>query len=138
VDLPGTGVPAGTIATASNTLAVGYGPGKAIDGDITTAWNAGGYTGWIKLVFPAPVMIAAIRIHDEALPETDETYTVTTDTSATPIGTATLPVMLSPGSVLPDIQVTPGFYSSITVTIDGGDSWVGADEIWLLSAPACP
>jgi hypothetical protein len=136
VDLSGVGVPAGTVATASSSLSTN-GPGLAIDGDVNTAWNAGGFTGSITLTFPSATMIAAIRIHGEALPVTPETYTVTTSTSTTPIGSATYEVMMSPGSVLPDIEVTPGSYLDITVTINGNTSWVGADEIWVLATPAC-
>ncbi|HEY6477606.1 MAG TPA: hypothetical protein VI456_13580, partial [Polyangia bacterium] len=82
--------------------------------------------------------IAAIRLHADALPVTGETYTVTTSTSTAPLATATRTVQLWPGSVLPDIQITPGMYSDITLTVDGGESWVGIGEIYLLAAPACP
>jgi hypothetical protein len=138
VDLSGSGVPAGTVATASSFGDSSDAPAGAIDGDLTTQWSTGTFNGWITLTFPTPVMISAIRIHAEALPETNEIYTVATNTSTSPLGSANLPVTLSPGSVLPDIQVTPGMYSNITITVDAGASWVGVDEIWLLSSPACP
>jgi hypothetical protein len=152
VDLSGSGVPAGTVATASDfynstiygpdgsvvDVGIAYSPDKAIDGDTTTGWTAPSGNAWIKLVFPAPVMIAAIRLHADALPVTNEIYTVTTSTSTTPLATATRMVILRPGSVLPDIEIPPGMYSDITLTVDGIDSWVGIDEIFLLAAPACP
>jgi hypothetical protein len=152
VDLSSNGVPAGTVVTASDfytstiygpdgsvvDAGIAYGPDKAVDGDPTTHWIAPSGNAWIKLVFPAPVMIAAIRLHADALPVTNENYTVTTSTSTTPLGTATRMVTLEPGSVLPDIEITPGMYSDITLTVENTDSWVGIDEIFLLAAPACP
>ena len=151
VDLPGIGVPAGTVVTASSTLTSIYGPDasivdagftytadRVIDGDVTTEWISGAYGAWITLTFPAPTMVSAIRIHADALPVTSEIYSVSTSTLAAPLGSATYPVPLSPGSVLPDIQITPGMYSNLTLTVAGGASWVGIDEIWLLAAPDCP
>jgi hypothetical protein len=153
VDLLGdSGVPVGTVATASSSYSstvygpdgavvdggITYGPERTIDGDLTTGWTAPTNAAWITLTFPAPVMIAAIRLHADALPVTLETYTVSTSASTTPLATATRMVTLWPGSVLPDIGIPPGMYSDITLTVDGMNSWVGMGEIYLLSAPACP
>ena len=151
VDLPGSGVPVGTVVTASSTLTTYYAPDGsivdagitfppelAIDGDITTEWISGAYGAWITLTFPAPVMVSAVRVHADALPMTSEIYSVSTSTLAAPLGSATLAVSLSPGTVLPDIAITPGMYSNLTLTVSGGASWVGIDELWLLAAPACP
>jgi hypothetical protein len=136
-DLAGIGVPVGTVATASTSLAADSGPDKAIDGDTTTRWNAGTFTGWITLTFPAPVAISGVRLHVHASPETTESYVVTSSSSTTAIGSQTADVTPQPGVVLPDILVTPGTYSSITITVDGGTSWVAIDAIWLLPF-ACP
>jgi hypothetical protein len=136
-DLSGIGVPAGTVATADVSFDPAHGPGLAADGDLTTQWNAGQGTGSITFTFPTPIMISSLRIHADALPVTDETYTVTAGTSTSPIGVATRTVPLSPGGALPDIQVTPGVYSSITIAVDAGSSWVGIDEIWII-ASGCP
>ncbi|HEY4395671.1 MAG TPA: hypothetical protein VGP64_16485 [Polyangia bacterium] len=146
VDLPGRGVPVGTVATADNSLVVdggpSYGPSNTIDGDLTTEWVAPTSTAQpgasLTLTFPAPVMISAIRIHADALPEVVEVYSLTTSAGTVPIGSASLPVPRAPGAVLPDIQVTPGLYSNITLSVQSEPSWVGIDEIWLLAAPACP
>ena len=130
------------MATASNTLSIDggmtYPASNVIDGDLTTEYISGTNNAWITLTFPAPVMISAIRLHADALPETVEIYSLSTSTSTVPLGRASLPVKMAPGGVLPDIQVTPGLYSNITISIDGGASWVGVDEVWLLAAPACP
>jgi hypothetical protein len=135
--LSGIGVPAGTVATADVFANDANAPGLAIDGDLTTQWNAGQTTGALTLTFPTPIMISSIRIHSDALPVGDETYTVTEGSNPSPIGVATRTVPLSPGAPLPDIQVTPGVYGSITVSVDGGQSWVGIDEIWVI-ASGCP
>jgi hypothetical protein len=123
--------------TASASFSSDHGPDKAIDGDVTTQWNSGDSTGSITLTFPAPLMVSSIRIHSDALPAGDQTFTVTADGNCAPIGSATLTVPLAPGAALPDIQVTPGMYSSLTISVDAGSSWVGIDELWLI-ASGCP
>jgi len=132
-------VPAGTVATASNFYDNNNAPGLAIDGNLMNEWGSGTYSAWITLTFPAPVKISAIRIHADALPVTTEMYTVSTSTSTTPLGSATVFITSTPpGTLLPDIQIPPAMYSNITLTVNGGASWVGINEIWLLAAPACP
>ena len=138
VDLTGIGVPAGTVATASSFLDSSNVPGGAIDGDLNLQWGAGTNTGWLTLTFPAPTMVSAVRIHANALPVTNEIYSISTSTSTVPLGGGTFAVPAWPGSVLPDIQITPGLYSNLTITVNGGASWVGINELWLLAAPACP
>jgi hypothetical protein len=137
VDLPGTGVPDGTIATANNSLDSVSGPDRAIDENLLTDWTPGTPTGWLTLTFPSPIMISAIRIHGDALPVNNEIFTISTSTSTVPLGSATYSVPLWPGAVLPDIPITPGMYSNITVTMNAGSSWASIIAIWMLSAPAC-
>jgi hypothetical protein len=83
-------------------------------------------------------MISAVRIHADALPATNEIFTLSTSSSTTPIGSATVLIERAPGTLLPDIQVPPALYSDITLTVNAGASWVGVNEIWLLPTPACP
>jgi hypothetical protein len=138
VDLPEIGVPTGTVATASTFLDSTNVPGGAIDGNLNLQWGAGTNTGWLTLTFPTPIMVSAIRIHANALPVTSEIYSISTSTSTVPLGGGTFVIPEWPGRVLPDIQVTPGLYSNLTITVNGGASWVGINELWVLSAPACP
>jgi hypothetical protein len=138
VALSGIGVPAGTVATASTFSDPEDAPAMAIDGDLTNEWDTGTYTGWITLTFPAPTMISAVRIHADALPATNEIFTLSTSSSVTPLGSATVFIDRAPGTLLPDIQIPPALYSDITLTVNAGASWVGVNEIWLLPAPACP
>jgi hypothetical protein len=138
VALSGIGVPAGTVATASNFDADDT-PGMAIDGDLGNEWSSDTYVGWITLTFPSPTMISAIRVHADALPATTEIFTVSTSTSTVTLASATVLITTAPpGTLLPDIQIPPALYSNITLTVNAGASWVGVNEIWLLSAPACP
>ena len=137
VDLTGIGVPSGTVATASNTLDSANPPGGAIDGDLDVQWGSGTYAGWLKLTFPTPTMVSAVRIHASALPVTGEMYSISTSTSTLPLGSATFELPEWPGRVLPDIQITPGLYSDLTITVNGGASYVGINEVWLLAAPDC-
>jgi hypothetical protein len=130
------GVPAGTVATA-NASYLTFTPDMAIDGVMATGWNSGGYSGWLKLQFPKPTAISAIHIHASASPTTNETYTITADAVAT-IGTATRRVVAgTDGSTLEPIPVIPGTYSGITITINGGSSWVQIYELSLIN-DQCP
>jgi hypothetical protein len=135
--LGGIGIPAGTVATASASYAPGT-PELAIDGVMTGGWNSGGYTGWLKLQFPKPTAITAVHIQAGAKPTTNETYTITDDSQAV-IGSGTRQVISGPasGSMLEPISVTPGTYSSITITINGGASWVQIVELSLIN-DECP
>ncbi len=58
--------------------------------------------------------------------------------SATVIGTATTMVNGDVGyTVEPVLSLTPGAYSGITITVDGGPSWVSINEVSLVTQ-ACP
>ena len=138
VDLPGSGVPVGTVVTASLSVDSDHSPSAAVDQDLDTDWTPGTSAGWITFTFPTPIMISAVRIHGDALPVQSEIFTISTSTSTTTLGSATYEVPLWPGGVLPDIAITPGLYSNITVTMNTGSSWASIIEVWFLSAPACP
>jgi len=136
-DLGGLGIPSGTVASASGNSAQSL-ASNAIDGVLTTPWNSGTYSGWLRLDFPAPVAMTGIRIAAAATPTASETYTITADGSSTPIGSATRQVTSGVLVVKLDaIPVTPGTYSSITVTVKGGLSWVQIQEISLVTSD-CP
>jgi hypothetical protein len=133
--ISGVGVPPGTVATASTSRS-GDTPDHAIDGTLTTQWNAAMPTGWIEFAFSQPTTIGAVRIRAHALPASSETYTVTTGDGTTTLGSVTAQVDTNPnGTVLPDITIPIAAYSTIRITGDGGASWLAVDEIWLLAAP---
>jgi hypothetical protein len=135
--LGGIGMPAGTVATASSTYST-YTPNLAIDGDLTTLWNASTYTGWLQLAFPAPVAITGIRLASQATPATNTDYSVTPIASTTVIGSAT--DFVSPSTTVeiqPALSVTPGTYSGLIINVNGEASWVVIAEVSLLTAE-CP
>ena len=136
--LGGIGIPAGTVATASASYAPSCTPDLAIDGVMDTGWNSGVFSGWLTLQFPKPTAITAVHIVAGSNPTTNETYTITSDSQAT-IGAGTRQVVSGPatGSMLDPITVTPGTYSSITITINGGASWVAILELSLIN-DECP
>jgi hypothetical protein len=86
--LGGIGVPSGTVATASATYSTDV-PSNAIDGDLTTEWNADGHTGSLTLQFPTPQTITGIRMATTSSPPTEESYIITASGSSTTIGSAT-------------------------------------------------
>ncbi len=137
VDLPGSGVPAGTVVTASASKDSAHSPSAAVDQDFDTDWSPGTSIGWITFTFPTPIMISAVRIHSDALPANNEIFTLSTSASTATLGSATYSVPEWPGSVLPDVSITPGLYSNITVSINAGASWASIIEVWFLATPAC-
>ena len=132
--LGGIGIPVGTVPSANAS----YGstlPIYAIDGDLSTGWNSGSYSGWLRLEFPSPTYLTGVRILAGASPSTSETYTISADLLASPIGSATRTVYAG-NTILDPIAVTPGTYTSLTLTISGGSSWVAINELSILT-PTC-
>ncbi|MGZ5970758.1 MAG: hypothetical protein ACXWP4_23970, partial [Polyangiales bacterium] len=92
VDVPDTfkgicATPTGTTVTAS--AAYMSTAEMCIDGTLSTSWNSGGYTGSMRLTFPAAIAFDRLRIAANAVPVTDETYTITgfSKGTGTPLGT---------------------------------------------------
>ena len=123
--------------TASASKDSAHSPGAAVDQDFDTDWSPGSSVGWITFTFPTPIMISAVRIHSDALPANNEIFTISTSASTATLGSATYSVPEWPGSVLPDVAITPGTYSNITVSINAGASWASIIEVWFLATPAC-
>ncbi len=137
--LGGVGTPVGTMARATS-IYTQYAASLAIDGSLTTAWWASGYQASLTITFPAPTVFSGVRLAAAAVPATSEVYTILGSDGTTVIGRATAnPTVGQPPtySILPKIPVTPGAYSSITISVDGMLSWVQINEISLLTA-ACP
>ena len=135
--LSGAAVPLGTTATASGSYSTNT-PAGVIDG---TGWNAGAYTGWIDLTFPAPLALSGIGLLASAAPTATETYTITGFHGGTgvPLGSWTNTVEGSCNCtvVLPPMLVPEGEYDAIRIDVQGGDSWVSINEISLFTS-SCP
>ena len=137
--LGGVGVPSGSIATASAVYLMEI-ASHAIDADLVSRWTPGASTGWLRVDFSTPQMIDGLRL--AASGGATEQFIVTAGSDPTPIGAATInvPSIASdslPRQALPAIPVTPGTYTSITITIDAGTSWAEIAELSLLT-PSCP
>ena len=133
--LGGVGIPSGSAATASASYAANT-PDLAIDGDVATYWNAGGYDGTLTITFGSQQTITGIRVAAVASPTTTETYTIVglVGTTSNTIGSATPTVG---GGVLPAISVTPGSYDAIQIQVAGMASWVAIAEVSLITS-SCP
>jgi hypothetical protein len=132
----GIGIPANSTATGGSYQSST--PDKAIDGDLGTYWNAGGYMGGITITFPSAQTFSGIRIASVASPGSGETYTITgyqNNTSQT-IGTASVQVPAGVSIVAP-ISVTPGAYDQIRIDVSAGSSWAAIAEVSLLTQ-YCP
>jgi hypothetical protein len=135
--LGGIGIPSGSVASASSSYSTNT-PNLAIDGDLSTYWNAGGYSGSITVTFPSAQTIDGLRIAATASPATNETYSVygIQGASSTLIGSATLSVPQGI-NILPAIMLTAGTYDGIEVQVNGMSSWVAIAEMSLLTS-GCP
>jgi hypothetical protein len=135
--LGGVGMPTGSIASATTTYAPDT-PGLAVDGDLTTYWNAGDVTGSLTIAFPSPQTFDAIRMGVTALPTSDETYAITGFQNGVPIqigqSTQSAP---EGGGILAPIGVTIGTYDSIRIDVTSTASWVAITDVALVT-PSCP
>ena len=131
----GIGVPAGSSATASNSY--DSAPADAIDGNLGTVWNAGGFTGSITITFPTPQTIDGVKIFANALPTTTETYTIfgIQDQQTTQLAQSTQNV--DQGSQLATIAIANAAYDGIRIDVQGNASWVAINEI-ALATTYCP
>jgi hypothetical protein len=140
-DVGPTGIcatPTGTTVTAS--AAHMSTPDMVVDGTLSTVWNSGGYSGWVRLTFPKPTLLDRLRIAANALPDCDHVYTIkgTSGGSETTIGTATRSVT-GENKFLPPIEVARGTYDELLVEIAPTASWIALGEIVVYDSTAgCP
>jgi hypothetical protein len=135
--LGGIGIPMGTTATASSSWQTST-PDKAIDGDLGTGWNAGGYSGSLTITFPQAQVMNGVRLATAASPASSETWTIYGIQNSTPtmIGSAT---MTAPNgiAVLSPINVMVGSYDAIRIDVAAQSSWASIVEVSVLT-PNCP
>ncbi len=135
--LGGIGVPNGTTASASSSWSTST-PDKSIDNDLGTGWNAGGYSGSLRITFPAPQALNGVRFASAASPASSETYTIYGYQNSVPamIGSATLNVP-NGIAVLAPINVMVGNYDEIRIDVAAQSSWASIVEVSVLT-PNCP
>jgi hypothetical protein len=135
--LGGIGIPMGTTASATSTYSTDT-PDHAIDGDLGTGWNAGGFSGSLTITFPSAQSMNGVRLAAAASPGSSETYNVYGIQSSTPtlIGAATLNVPQGV-SVLAPISVQVGSYDAIRIDVTAQSSWAAIIEVSVLT-PNCP
>lgn len=134
--MSGVPVPSGTIATASSTYSTDV-AANAINGNLTNAWNSGGYSGTLTLQFPSDQQISAVGVAANGFPASTETYTVQglvngqweTIANASPYISST-----STTTAYFTIPVTPGTYTGLRFIINGEASWVAINNITLIPA----
>ncbi|MBI2390903.1 MAG: hypothetical protein HYV09_15030 [Deltaproteobacteria bacterium] len=129
------GTPAGTTITASGSYSST--PEMAIDGNLDTYWNSGGYTGSVRLKFAGAIRFDRVRLAATALPACDETYTLVGWVGGAPttIATATRSVP-SVGAWLPTIEVTAGTWDELSVEVAKAASWITLGEIVVFDSTA--
>jgi hypothetical protein len=134
--LGGVGVPAGSTASASGSY--NSTPADAIDGNLGTVWNSGGFTGTITVSFPTPQTLDGVKLYMNALPTTDETLTVygIQDVQTTQLVQSTQNVS-SNGTTLTTISIPNAAYDGIRIDFQGNASWVAVNEI-AFATTYCP
>jgi hypothetical protein len=120
--------PAGTVATA--TSAYMSSPDVIVDGSLSTVWNSGGYTGTVRLSFPSALSLDRIRVAANALPATDETYTITGFSKGAPtsLGSFVRSIGGSTDWAAP-IEVPRGAYDEVLIDIGTSASWITLAEV---------
>jgi hypothetical protein len=120
--------PAGTVATATSSYMST--PDIVVDGSLSTVWNSGGYTGTVRLAFPSAISLDRIRVAANALPDTDETYTITGFSAGAPtsLGSFVRHVTGSNDWVAP-IEVPRGTYDDLLIDIGTSASWITLAEV---------
>lgn len=110
------------------------GPTEMIDGNLSTNWNSGGYTGIAQINFPTSQSISAIQLAVGASPTTNEDYTIMGLQNGTwkQIGSSTQLVTEGKVNILSPISVTPGHYDAIKISVNGRGSWVCIVELTLI------
>jgi len=135
--LGGIGVPMGTTASATTSWQTST-PDKAIDGDLGTGWNAGGYSGSLTIAFPKSQVMNGVRLATAASPASQETWTIFGYQNNTPQmigqGTMTAPQGVA---VLAPINVQVGSYDQIRIDVTAQSSWASIVEVSILT-PNCP
>lgn len=132
----GIGIPPNSTATGNSYQTST--PDKAIDGDLDTTWNAGGYGGSIVIKLGSVQLISGVHIASIASPGSNETYTITgyQNSNPTVIGSATVQVPAGL-SLLAPISVTMGSYDQIQIDVASDSSWAAIAEVSLLTQ-YCP
>lgn len=135
--LAGIGIPAGSSVSASGSY--NSQPADAIDGNLGTVWNAGGFTGSITIMFLSPVTIDGVKLYVDALPTTSETYTVfgIQDQQTTQVAQSTQTATQGGGNALQTIAIPNAAYDGIRIDVQGNASWVAINEI-ALATTYCP
>jgi hypothetical protein len=120
--------PKGTSVTASGAYMST--PEMSVDGSLSTVWNSGGYTGSMRLSFAAAVAIDRVRVAANALPASDETYTITgfLAGASTPLGSFVRSIGGSTEWATP-IELPSGTYDALLIEIGGSASWITLAEV---------
>lgn len=139
--VPTCSIPTGTTATASASY-MGNTPELALDGKLSTMWQAGGFSASIQLKFPSPTTFDRVRIAASATPEGYETYTLVglKGGSPTTLATKELLVSVAPAKWLAEIPVPAGTWDELRIAVQSPEptgSWVSISEVDVYES-SCP
>ena len=131
----------GTISppTVNVTASSSYGsntPNLAFDGNPATSWSAGAWSGTITAQFPSPIRFAGVLLSVGASPTTAETYTIygSNDGSTfTQLAQSTQTVVQGSINTLAPITFTATTAQYLRISVNGGSSWVGINEVQLIA-----
>jgi hypothetical protein len=119
--------------TVSSTYSI-YAGHNAVDADTSTAWNAGGYGGFIEIDLGADTPIDHMFAKAAQVPNGSPTHTMTGRTSGgttVTLGSFTGPVVQGQWLTIPSLDLTPVRY--VRITSSNPTSWVAWFEIQLFA-----
>lgn len=130
--MEGVSPPTGTVATASQIYNNAFAASKAIDGDLSTYWSSGSYSGTIQLVFPSAINLNFVQAAIGSTSSTRGTYTVYGLKDDKWVDISSVGNFIPKKNsviIMEPIAVTPGLYEGIKIDISNPSSWVGLYEI---------
>ncbi|WP_339271451.1 fibronectin type III domain-containing protein [Paenibacillus sp. FSL K6-1330] len=126
----GFAAPQGTIATA-DSFSGNYRAKNAIDGDITTRWNAAQPIAKLELAFPEPLDINFVQFATNATPAVAVEYTIfgKANDEWVKVGGPTTLNLSGTNSINPPISIIRGSYSGLKIDVNGKSSWAAINEL---------
>ena len=118
--------------TATVTASGAFAPASYVnDGNLNSAWNAGGYAGsWVQLNFAAPVTVSSLNALVEQTPSGYTSHDVLLDG----VKSFSWSGSTSSGQWLTHDFVTPTTFQTVRITTTDTPSWVAWREVQVMSS----
>ena len=116
-------------ATASSSENALQTPNLAIDGNITTYWNAGATSGTITVTFASGVSMKGLYVNTVASPASSESYTVSVLHNGQWVSEGTTTESIGVSQAQYFIPLPAGTYDGVRLAVGSSSNWVQIYEI---------